>query len=329
MRDLYKREIDYMRISITDRCNLRCGYCMPCGVEWIPMEQILTYEEIAAVCKEAAKLGICKIKITGGEPLVRKGCPALVRMIKSVPGIDQVTLTTNGVVLREFAEELKEAGVDGINVSLDTLDKIKFEKITGFDRLQDVLDGIEKALAAGIRVKINTVLMPGINETAWKDMVLLAEKKPLDIRFIEMMPIGSGNGIASVSNRDVLRELENIYGELEIDNEVHGNGPAVYHRIPGFTGGVGFISAIHGKFCAGCNRIRMTAKGEIKPCLCYGESISIRDVLRQQGEQSADEDITEKIRKILEEAVLRKPKAHCFEERWEITEMKKMAQIGG
>lgn len=326
MKDAYGRGIDYMRISITDRCNLRCTYCMPHGIEWIPMEEILTFEEIRLVCEEAAKIGIRKIKLTGGEPLVRKGCPELVRMIKSVPGIEQVTLTTNGVALAKYAEELKKAGIDGINVSLDTMNPGEFQKIAGLDCLEDVLSGIEAAYSLGIPTKINTVLQPGLNEDAWKDMALFAKVRKIDVRFIEMMPIGNGAEITSISNEDVKTELEKIYGVLEPDGKVHGNGPAVYYHIPGFQGSVGFISAIHGKFCGGCNRIRMTATGDLKPCLCYGDSVSMKEALRSKTEDLMMRDA---VRDVLEEAILQKPKAHCFEEKKNITEKKKMAQIGG
>lgn len=322
LKDSYEREIDYMRISITDRCNLRCTYCMPDGIDWIPMEEILTFEEIQTVCEEAAKLGIRNIKLTGGEPLVRKGCADLVKMIKSVPQIAKVTLTTNGVELSKYVEELKRAKIDGINVSLDTLDRECFRKITGFDRMEDVLTGLEKAYDLGIPTKINTVLKPDLNAAAWKDMVEIAKEKAIAVRFIEMMPIGNGSGIASISNEEVRGNLERLYGTLEPDLNRHGNGPAVYYKIPGFCGSVGFISAIHGKFCENCNRIRMTAAGEIKPCLCYSECLSVKEALRANGERTT-------VRKILEQAILRKPKAHCFEEEQGITERKKMAQIGG
>lgn len=326
MKDSYGREIDYMRISITDRCNLRCTYCMPHGIEWVPMEEILTFEEIRIVCEEAVKLGIRKIKLTGGEPLVRKGCSDLVRMIKAVPGIEQVTLTTNGVELSKYVEELKKAGIDGINVSLDTVNREELQKITGRDCLSAVLDGIEAACEFEIPTKINTVLQPGLNEKAWKDMVRFAKERKIDVRFIEMMPIGNGMEIASISNEEVRTELEKIYGALEPDRSVHGNGPAVYYHIPGFCGSVGFISAIHGKFCGGCNRIRMTATGEVKPCLCYGDSVSVREVLRAEGKHQVSKKA---VKDVLERAILQKPKAHCFEEKKNITEKKKMAQIGG
>lgn len=326
MKDSYGREIDYMRISITDRCNLRCTYCMPHGIEWIPMEEILTFEEIRLVCEEAAKLGVRKIKLTGGEPLVRKGCPKLVEMIKNVQGIEQVTLTTNGVALSKYVGELKEAGIDGINVSLDTVNRKEFQKIAGLDCLEAVIAGIGDSYAAGIPTKINTVLQPGLNENAWKDMVRFSKERRIDVRFIEMMPIGNGAEIASISNEEVKTELKKTYGMLESDSSVHGNGPAVYYHIPGFVGSVGFISAIHGKFCGGCNRIRMTATGEVKPCLCYGDSVTVKEALRRERK---NQSVRDAVKDVLKRAILQKPKAHCFEEKKNITEKKKMVQIGG
>ena len=192
MKDLYGRTIDYMRISITDRCNLRCRYCMPDGIEWIPMDEILTYEQIETVCRVAVSLGINKFKITGGEPLVRKGCPELIGSIKQIPGVEQVTITTNGILLKEQLDRLILAGVDGVNVSLDTLDAEKFKQITGFDLLDRVEASIQSAVAKGLRVKINTVLQSGVNEDEWKGLMDLAKDQRLDVRFIEMMPIGYG-----------------------------------------------------------------------------------------------------------------------------------------
>lgn len=321
MKDLYQREIDYMRVSVTDRCNLRCRYCMPDGITCIPMEEILTFEEIVTVCKEASALGIKKIKITGGEPLVRKGCPKLIQMLKSVPGIEQVTLTTNGVWLADFAKELLDAGLNGVNVSLDTLDREQFVNITGFDKRNEVLKGIEKALELKLKVKINTVLQPGVNEHAWRGILQLAKRYPLDVRFIEMMPIGQGRGMKSVPNFEILKLIEKEYDILEKDLSLHGNGPAVYYHIPGFVGSVGFISAVHGKFCDKCNRIRMTAEGMLKPCLCYEEGISVKEAVR-------DGD-AEGVRQVLMDAIRKKPREHCFEEDEIMIEKRRMAQIGG
>lgn len=321
MRDNYKREIDYMRISLTDRCNLRCRYCMPEDIELVPMREILTLEEIVRICEEAAKLGICKLKVTGGEPLVRKGCVNFIKMLKKISGIEQVTMTTNGVALFDVAEQLQENGLDAINISLDTLNREKFRQITGYDKLESVERAIEKCCEIGMKTKINIVLQKGVNEDEWEDFILLAKKYPLDIRFIEMMPIGSGKEFDPVYGEDILEKIEKKYPKIFQDTSVHGNGPAVYYSIPGFLGSIGFVNAMHGKFCNRCNRIRLTSTGQIKPCLCFEEAINIKEAVRYGNRQ----DIANK----LQLAILNKPKQHNFEERSAITETKKMAQIGG
>lgn len=321
MKDSYNRTIDYMRISITDRCNLRCVYCMPDGIELLKMEELLTYEQIAAVCQEAVLLGITKFKITGGEPLARKGCADLIAAIKAIPGAKQVTLTTNGVLLKEHLPALKKAGADGINISLDTLDPVLFEQITGFDALAKVLEGLQAALDASIPVKINCVLQKGINDQEWMDVLLLAKDRPVHVRFIELMPIGQNSAHKGVSNKELLEQLQRRYPGIEKDERILGNGPAVYYRIPGWRGSIGLISAIHGRFCESCNRIRMTSTGQIKPCLCYAQSYDIRPAARMEDRNQ--------IRSVLQRAIENKPKKHCFELFEAVTERRKMAQIGG
>ena len=302
MIDAVGRTIDYMRISITDRCNLRCRYCMPDGITQVAMSEILTYEEIKKICTLAEELGIRKIKITGGEPLVRKGCVDLIRMIKEIPGIIQVTM-------------------DGINISLDTLDPEKYYKITGTDACDTVLKAVEASVESGIRTKVNSVLQDAGDRQEWRTLVRLAEKLPVDVRFIELMPIGSGKRNTGVSNLELLDEIKKEYPDIRTDPEIHGNGPAVYYRIPGFEGSIGFISAMHGKFCKNCNRIRLTSTGDLKPCLCYGDTYPLKDLLRNGTE--------EEIRKQIKRAIEQKPAAHCFEKPGEITEAHQMAQIGG
>lgn len=321
MQDKFGRTIDYMRISITDRCNLRCRYCMPNGIEWIPMDQILSYEEIELICKQAVKLGIRKFKITGGEPLVRKGCVDFIRRLKQIPEVEQVTMTTNGILLSEYIQGLKESGLDGVNISLDTLDREKYRQITGFDKLTEVLKSLEDAINAGIRVKINVVLQKEVNDREWKDLVLLAKRHPVDVRFIELMPIGHGKESKRISNEWLLTQLKEEYTGIRVDECVHGNGPAVYYNIPEFLGSIGFISAMHGKFCGSCNRIRLTATGELKPCLCFADTVSVREAVRAQD--------TVALQELLQKAILEKPQMHCFEELSRITEQHKMAQIGG
>ena len=321
MKDQFGREIDYMRISITDKCNLRCQYCMPEGVEIIPMSHLLTFEEIVQVCTAAVELGIHKIKVTGGEPLVRRGAPALIGMLRNIPGIESVTLTTNGVFLKKYLPALLENGLTSVNVSLDTMDRERYKKITGQDAFPQVMESIEAAVEAGLQVKINTVLLQEVNADGWEQMLSYARNHPVDVRFIEIMPIGAGRAYSGVSNEELLQIIRKKYPALQEDDSIHGNGPACYYTIPGFAGGIGFISAMHGKFCTHCNRIRMSAQGEIKPCLCYGTSIDLRQALREQPEQSMKE--------LLQKAIYEKPQAHCFEHTEEITEDKKMISIGG
>ena len=324
MRDSYGRTIEYMRISITDRCNLRCRYCMPDGADWIPMSEILTYEEITRICREAVQIGITRFKITGGEPLVRKGCEDLIRMIHQIPGTEEVTMTTNGIFLGEKLEALLAAGLDAVNISLDTLNPEKYREITGADELKRVRESIFKAVESGIRVKINTVLQKGINDREWRLLAELAKDQKLDVRFIELMPIGQGRIEEGIPGKWVLEKLKKAYGiegELQTAEGHFGNGPAVYYQLPGFQGKIGLISAMHGKFCDRCNRIRMTSTGKIKSCLCYEDTISILEAARYGS--------TEDIRKCLEMAVLEKPRMHHFEEQDFITEKKNMSQIGG
>mgnify|MGYP004641413829 FL=1 len=322
VRDSYGRDINYLRISLTDRCNLRCRYCMPEDLSLLPMSKILTYEEILLICEQAVALGITRFKVTGGEPLVRKGCASFCRSLRQLPGVEQVTLTTNGVLLEENLPALVEAGVAAINISLDTLQPERFEQITGRPYLEQVLRGIRaSAAAAEIRTKLNVVLQKGWNDDECQTLAELARKHPLDVRFIEMMPIGFGKETEGISNEEVLRRLRETYGTVTPDDAIHGNGPAVYYRIPGFAGSIGLISAMHGKFCGSCNRIRMTSTGEVKACLCYEDSHSVREAARA-GDRAA-------VRRILEDVISSKPAEHCFEEWSQITEKKKMSKIGG
>lgn len=321
MKDPYGRRIDYLRVSITDRCNLRCQYCMPEGCEWISMQEILTLEEIVQICTIAAELGIAKIKVTGGEPLVRKGCVSLIGMLKQIPGIEQVTLTTNGVLLAQHIHALKAAGLDAVNISLDTLNRKTYADITGRDSLSDTLAGMDAAVGAGLPVKLNAVLQRGVNEDEWPKLVELAQYRPLDVRFIEMMPIGYGKGFQSISNEKLLEGLQERYGKLLPDNRVHGNGPAVYYQIPGFAGSVGLISAIHGKFCHQCNRLRLTSTGFLKGCLCYENGQDLKGPIRS-GQM-------DELRRRMVHMIENKPKAHCFERPDTISEQKRMFEIGG
>ena len=328
MKDHFGRTIDYMRISITDRCNLRCQYCMPDGAEQPAMTDILTFGEILRICEGAAELGICKIKVTGGEPLVRGGCPELIRRLKEIPGIRQVTMTTNGVLIPEYLKELESGGLDAMNISLDTLDEKTYRKITGRNDLKAVLRGLRMAMDTDIPLKINCVLQKGVNAHEWKKLIQFSVDHPIDVRFIEMMPIGFGKNYETVYNEEILKKLRTAYPLLETDGRIHGNGPAVYYRLPGARGSVGFISAMHGKFCACCNRIRLTAYGKLKPCLCYEDCVDLAKVLRQSGQDNG-EALKKSIQEAIIEAVRMKPECHSFEDPDAVTEQKRMAEIGG
>lgn len=323
MKDNFGRNIDYMRVSITDRCNLRCRYCMPEGARWVPMSEILTYEQIIEICTEAATLGIRKLKVTGGEPLVRRGCTELIGCLKKIPGIQQVTMTTNGALLSRYMEELLSNGLDGVNISLDTLNRERYAWITGSDSLDEVLDSIKMASESGLKVKINSVLFGDEALDEWKSLVLMAKERNIDVRFIELMPIGYGKTFEPISNSQLMTMIRQRYPGIEADESVHGNGPAVYYKIPGFEGGIGFISPIHGKFCYRCNRLRLTSKGMLKPCLCYGEGIDLRSLFEKNGNRKED------IRNAILKGIEMKPEGHCFEKKESITEDKNMIQIGG
>lgn len=336
MKDKYNREIDYMRISITDRCNLRCKYCMPNDVEFAPTYEILTYKEIEKICIVAAKVGIKKLKITGGEPLVRPKCAELVKTLKVIPGIEQVTLTTNGILLMEHIDELIKYGLDAVNISLDTVKAQVYREITKKDELKKVMDGIDCAVSRGLKTKVNVVLQEGVNEKEWYDLIQLAKNKPIDVRFIEMMPIGYGKKYNTIFNENIIEKIKGIYEDITYDHRKHGNGPAIYYNIPGFKGSIGFISAVHGKFCNDCNRIRLTSTGILKPCLCYSDGVDLKQILREKFQCEGNDNkfskkdyIEQQLLKAITKAISIKPKSHCFDNLKDITENNKMVQIGG
>ena len=323
MIDGYGRTIDYIRISVTDRCNLRCTYCMPeKGTLSVPHEEILSYEEIIDLAGIFASLGIHKIRLTGGEPLVRKNLSFLVRKLKQVSGIHQVTLTTNGIFLYDQMDELAAAGIDGINISLDTLNPQLFEKITRRNGLEDVLQGFHNALEyPQIPLKINCVPM-GIEGQNITDMEMLAQTYPVHVRFIEMMPIGLGKQFVGQSEEAVLRELKLRFGEYQNSEKVPGNGPGHYYQFEGFCGKIGFISAVSHKFCDSCNRVRLTSGGFLKPCLQYETGTDLKKLLRQNESEEC-------IRAAIEDVVRKKPQGHQFgKQQNEETENRMRCEMG-
>lgn len=323
MIDGVGRNINYIRISVTDRCNLRCVYCMPeTGIDMMPHCEILTFDEIVRLCRIFASLGIEKVKITGGEPLCRLGVSDLIGEIKSVPGIRQVTLTTNAVELDKYLVRLQEAGLDAMNISLDTVDRQLYAKLTRRDRLEKVLENIYLAYDFGkIPMKINCV--PMSEDQKLYDIAEIARDRKIHVRFIEMMPIGYGKQFPFYSRDDIIALLENRFGKLTPSREEIGNGPAEYYSVEGFKGKIGFISAVSHKFCDRCNRIRLSASGYLKTCLQYDVGTDLKDLLRSGG---SDDDIKQAIVC----AVNNKPLSHHFELADEDNdETRTMSQIGG
>ncbi|PTW02711.1 cyclic pyranopterin phosphate synthase [Halanaerobium saccharolyticum] len=278
LNDQLGREIDYLRISITDRCNLRCRYCMPAeGVENKDHQDILSYEEILKIVETGIKLGIKKVRITGGEPLVRLGVEDFISDLNRLQ-LDDISMTSNAVLLSEKAQQLKKAGLDRINISLDTLKPEKFKKITRRDNLAEVLKGISAALNAGLDpVKLNVVVMRGVNDDELFDFVELSRKKNLSIRFIEYMPLG-GEAEAEkfISTKEIKELISEKYQLLPAVSK--GSGPAVYFKIEGAAGKLGFISALSEHFCSSCNRLRLTADGKFKPCLASNQEVKLAGI---------------------------------------------------
>lgn len=322
MEDKYGRKIEYLRISVTDRCNLRCQYCMPeNGVSMLKHEDILSYDEIIRLAGIFSKLGITKIKLTGGEPLVRKNLPALVQGLKQIDGICEVTLTTNGTLFKEQALELWEAGIDKVNFSLDTLNPEKYEKITRRNYFYDVLEGIDKALEFNIKTDINVVTLRNYNYDEIVDLAGMAYKKPINVRFIEMMPIGMGKDILSYSEREIMDILESEFGAPEEILGKTGNGPARYIHFKGFSGNIGIISSISNGFCDECNKVRLRSNGLLKLCLGHEDGVDLREALR-----SGMKD--DEILYLIKTSVYNKPKSHEFLSA-DNSDKTPMSEIGG
>ena len=319
MTDRYGRTIDYMRVSVTGRCNLRCKYCMPNGVQPREHGDILSYDEILRVCAAAVSLGIVKFKVTGGEPLVRENCADFTARLKALPGVEQVTLTTNGLLLSENLDALCAAGIDGINISLDTLRGGVYRELTGGFSPETALNALKHCVGRGLRVKVNAVLLAdtfgGLPEIA-----MLARDMPVDVKFIELMPIGGAAGMEGVSADTALERLREFLPGLRPSGERRGNGPARYYTARGLKGRIGFISALSRNFCGGCNRVRLTAEGILKPCLCYGGGENLAVPLRNGRTD---------LREVIRSRVELKPPSHCFSTPEGVTELTAMNRIGG
>lgn len=322
LSDSFQRPIDYLRISVTDRCNLRCVYCMPTeGIDLLAHEDVLSYEEIYRVASAAAELGIKKVRITGGEPLVRIGLSSLIGMLAQIDAIDDIALTTNGILLARYADELKTAGLRRVNISLDTLKPDKFRLITRGGDLDDVLEGIEAAGTAGLNpIKINVVVMAGSNDDELLDFSRKTVDEGWHVRFIEHMPFNSEMASSSFVSVNEVRERLASLGELE-PCTFKGNGPAKYYRLPKAKGTIGFITPVSEHFCFHCNRLRLTADGRLRPCLLSEQEIDLRQPLRQGI--SAEE-----LKKLIKRAVDSKPRKHKLAEGL-VPRNRPFSQVGG
>lgn len=276
--------VDYLRISVTDRCNLRCIYCLPRGMEsFLPHSEILSYEEIAGIVKMLSECGIRKVRLTGGEPLVRRKIESLIEMIEVIPSISEISITTNGILLGKKAVVLKEAGLDRVNISLNTLKENRYERITGYNNFQNVWNSIDTALKTFEVVKLNTILFKGINDDEIIDFAELTFKFNLSVRFIEYF--STQNEFLNleerfIPNRVVKEVIEKRFGKFLPADDVRGNGPAINYRIPGAKGSIGFINSNEEYFCARCNRLRLSSIGKLYPCLFSPFNIDLKEMLR-------------------------------------------------
>jgi GTP 3',8-cyclase len=286
MNDGFGRRIDYLRVSVTDKCNLRCVYCMPpAGLPWLRREQILTYEEMAQIIRVMAGMGLRRVRISGGEPLVRRDLPALVRMLAAIPGIDDIALSTNGVLLAEQAAALRTAGVNRVNISLDSLQATRIDELARRDGVHtDIFRGLDAAERVGFQpLKINAVIMRGRNDDELADFAEITRERPWHVRFIEVMPVGENLALSArafIPADEMLRRIRAI-GELVPVQGPPGNGPATYFRFPGAAGTIGVITPLSHNYCDRCNRMRLTADGRLRPCLFGDLHVDLRSALRE------------------------------------------------
>ena len=323
MIDKNGRNIDYLRISITDRCNLRCIYCMPeggvCGMEHA---QILRFEEILRIVRIMTLLGVKHIRLTGGEPMARRGCLELAEQLHAVPGVESISMTSNGILLADKVRRAKLAGISSLNISIDALDPAVYSRLTRGGDVSQALRTLRQALDEGLNVKVNTVPVRGFNDKDLTAIASLARKEPLCVRFIELMPIGYGAKAERIPYDETAKMLEEAFGKPEEDALAHGHGPALYVKYPGFKGSVGFISALSHEFCDSCNRVRLTADGRLKLCLNHTKGLDLRGMLRQGAD---DNEILDAVRC----AIAEKPGRHAFYEEISDHEKRCMNGIGG
>lgn len=318
MIDSFGRKIDYLRISVTDRCNLRCVYCMKEEKQkFLPKEELLTLEEWIRLCRGAALAGIQKIRLTGGEPLMREDIIELIDALSKIEGIQKIVMTSNAVALAPMAKKLKKAGLSGVNVSIDSLNARQYRQLTRRDVLSDALAGLKACQKTGLTVKVNCVPVAGVNEEALLSLAELARNSLTEVRFIEMMPIGEGSSFPPIKNEYIQEKLTKAYGAFIERVQEDREGPAVYYSNEHFKGRIGFISPVSRSFCHQCNRIRVTADGKLKLCLHHPADLDLRKVIRSGASPL-------EIQKLLQESILQKPK-----DGHKTDESRSMWQIGG
>lgn len=325
LADSTGRVHNYLRISVTERCNLQCAYCMPKGFAAKKHEEILTFPEIARAARIFAEFGVDKVRITGGEPTVREGVDKLIRMLRQVQGLKTLGLTTNGTRLRELAPLLKDAGLNSLNISLDTLRRDRFHRITHCDLFTDVMAGINAAVETGFdSLKLNTVVMAGVNDDELLDFIEFARSRKLSIRFIEFMPFGGilCGQAGFMPCWDMLRVIQSRYSLRPCEGSADPCSTAKEFETDGFAGTIGFITAMSRPFCTNCNRIRLMADGVVKPCLMYPAEVSIRDALRDNVDD-------ETLMRIIRSVVMLKPQGHPPLRELAALHDRSMVEIGG
>lgn len=318
MLDVYGRIINYLRVSVTDLCNLRCGYCMPAeGVAKKEHRDILTFDEIENIVRAAANLGVDKVRITGGEPLVRKGIVQLIERLAGIEGIRDLSMTTNGILLKKYAADLKKAGLNRVNISIDSLNGDKYRKITRWGKLEDVLAGIKEAQAVGLTpIKLNVVLMGGYNDDEIEDFVNLTLKEDFQVRFIELMPLGEAAGWEHHSFISSQEVLNRVPGLIPLPIKGHGTVARMY-KLPKGKGQVGLISPLSNHFCHYCNRLRVTPDGKLKSCLHSNREINLKDVT------------PEELPRLIMEGIRSKPNKHGLSREKASLTQRNMNEIGG
>ena len=327
MIDQFNRDINYLRVSVTDRCNLRCVYCLPeFSKDFIDESKLLTIDEYFRLIRILGNLGIKKVRITGGEPLVRRGIPGLIKSINNLENIEETAMTTNGILLEKYLDELAENGLSSLNISLDILDEKKYNYITRGGELEKVVRSIEKAIEYKIKIKLNSVIIDDFNKNDIKSLVDFAVDKNIDIRFIELMPIGCGQNLKGVSNEEILEIISKDRKTAEMNSSGTISGPAAYHKIEGTNTRIGFISPLSSCFCETCNRIRITSEGKLKQCLYYDSKLDLMKLLRTE---TSDKKLMEEIKN----EIYFKNKQHNFtgspENKEKEKEKNTMSVIGG